>query len=117
MLFRSVMTVMTNRGLKSILKERVKLGVDVDAVVVTGGVGYSAESTPRLADIYSFSNNDGLFIGTSIEGSYLQPRNDLNKVIHKKKLSPDQIIRYQNFNKEVEDLTKIILRITKDVKE
>jgi len=114
---RVVMTVMTNRGLKSILKERVKLGVDVDAVVVTGGVGYSAESTPRLADIYSFSNNDGLFIGTSIEGSYLQPRNDLNKVIHKKKLSPDQIIRYQNFNKEVEDLTKIILRITKDVKE
>ena len=39
---RVVMTVMTHRGLKSILKERVKLGVDVDAVVVTGGVGYSA---------------------------------------------------------------------------
>ena len=114
---RVVMTVMTNRGLKSILKERVKLGVDVDAVVVTGGVGYSAESTPRLADVYSFSNNDGLFIGTSIEGSYLQPRNDLNKVVHKKKLSPDDIIRYQTFNKEIDDLTKIISRITKDVKE
>ena len=114
---RVVMTVMTNRGLKSILKERVKLGVDVDAVVISGGVGYSAESTPRLADVYSFSNNDGLFIGTSIEGSYIQPRNDLNRVIHKRKLSPDQIIRYQNFNKEIEDLTKIILRITKDVKE
>ena len=111
------MTIMTNRGLNSILKERVKLGVDVDMAIIETGIGYSAESTPRLADIYSFSNNDGLFIGTSIEGSYLQPRNDLNKVIHKKKLSPDQIIRYQNLNKEVEDLTKIILRITKDVKE
>ena len=108
---------MTNRGLKSILKERVKLGVDVDAVVVTGGVGYSAESTPRLADVYSFSNNDGLFIGTSIEGSYLQPRNDLNKVIHKKKLSPDEIIKYKNFNKEIDDLTKIISRITQNVKQ
>ncbi|MAZ46410.1 MAG: hypothetical protein CMM98_02395 [Rickettsiales bacterium] len=113
---RVVMTVMTHRGLKSILKERVKLGVDVDAVVVTGGVGYSAESTPRLADIYSFSNNDGLFIGTSIEGSYLQPRNDLNKVIHQKNLNPDEIIKYQNFNKEIDDLTKIIKRITRDVK-
>ena len=112
---RVVMTVMTHRGLKSILKERVKLGVDVDAVVVTGGVGYSAESTPRLADVYSFSNNDGLFVGTSIEGSYLQPRNDLNKVIYKKNLSPDEIIKYQNFNKETDDLTKIISRITKDV--
>ena len=114
---RVVMTVMTHRGVKSILKERVKLGVDVDAVVVTGGVGYSAESTPRLADVYSFSNNDGLFIGTSIEGSYLQPRNDLNKVIHKKELSPDEIIQHQGFNKEINDLAKIISRITKDVKE
>ena len=112
---RVVMTVMTQRGLKSILKERVKLGVDVDAVVVTGGVGYSAESTPRLADVYSFSDNDGLFVGTSIEGSYLQPRNDLNKVIYKKSLSPDEIIKYQRFNKETDDLTKIISRITKDV--
>lgn len=110
-----VMTVMTQRGLKSILKERVKLGVDVDAVVVTGGVGYSAESTPRLADVYSFSDNDGLFVGTSIEGSYLQPRNDLNKVIYKKNLSPDEIIKFQSFNKETDDLTKIISRITKDV--
>ena len=112
---RVVMTVMTHRGVKSILKERVKLGVDVDAVVVTGGVGYSAESTPRLADVYSFSDNDGLFVGTSIEGSYLQPRNDLNKVIYEKNLSPDEIIKYQNFNKETDDLTKIISRITKDV--
>ena len=114
---RVVMTVMTHRGVKSILKERVKLGVDVDAVVVTGGVGYSAESTPRLADVYSFSDNDGLFVGTSIEGSYLQPRNDLNKVIYKKNLSPDEIIKYQIFNKEADDLTKIISRITKDVEE
>ena len=112
---RVVMTVMTQRGVKSILKERVKLGVDVDAVVVTGGVGYSAESTPRLADVYSFSDNDGLFVGASIEGSYLQPRNDLNKVIYKKNLSPDEIIKYQSFNKETDDLTKIISRITKDV--
>ena len=114
---RVVMTVMTHRGVKSILKERVKLGVDVDAVVVTGGVGYSAESTPRLADVYSFSNNDGLFVGTSIEGSYLQPRNDLNKVIYKKNLTPDEIIKYQIFNKEADDLTKIISRITKDAEE
>ena len=47
--------------------------------MISDGIGYSAESTVRLADIYSFSDNKGLFLGTSIEGSYLQPRNDLNK--------------------------------------
>ena len=113
---RVVMTVMTQRGLKSILKERVKLGVDVDAVVVEGGVGYAAESTVRLADIYSFSDNKGLFLGTSIEGSYLQPRNDFNKIIHNKELSPDDILRANKPTTEVNDLKKIISRITKDVK-
>jgi lipid-binding SYLF domain-containing protein len=107
---------MTHRGLKSILKERVKLGVDVDAVVVEGGVGYSAESTLRLADIYSFSDNKGLFLGTSIEGSYLQPRNDFNKIIHKKELRADDILRADKPNEKVNDLKKIISRITKDVK-
>ena len=58
-----VMTIMTNRGLKSILKERVKLGVDVDAALMSAGVGFSAESTARLADVYSFSDNKGLFMG------------------------------------------------------
>ena len=43
-----VMTIMTHRGLKSILKERVKLGVDVDAVMISDGIGYSAESTVGL---------------------------------------------------------------------
>ena len=113
---RVVMTVMTHRGLKSILKERVKLGVDVDAVVVEGGVGYSAESTIRLADIYSFSDNKGLFLGTSIEGSYLQPRNDFNKIIHKKELRADDILRAEQPNEKVNDLKKIISRIIKDVK-
>ena len=63
------MTVMTNRGLKSILKERVKLGVDIDVALISQGVGYSAESTPRLADVYSFSDNAGLFVGGSLEGN------------------------------------------------
>ena len=40
--------------LNSILKERVKLGVDVDMAIIKSGIGYSAESTLRLADIYTF---------------------------------------------------------------
>ena len=81
------MAIMTNRGLNSILKERVKLGVDVDTALINTGIGYSAESTLRLADIYSFSDNAGLFIGGSFEGTYLQPRNDLNKIVHGVELS------------------------------
>ena len=106
-----VMTVMTNRGLKSILKERLKFGVDVDAVVVSDGIGYSAESTLRLADIYSFTDNKGLFLGSSIEGSYLQPRNDLNRMLYKKDLDSDEILKQEKPKNEISNIIKIIENI------
>ena len=103
-----LMTVMTNRGLKSVLKERVKLGVDIDAAIISEGVGYSAESTVRLADVYSFSDNKGLFLGGSLEGSYLQPRNDLNFAYHNRKFNADEIIEDSKVNRGIENLENII---------
>ena len=111
-----IMTIMTNRGLKSIVKEGVKLGVDVDSAVINSGVGYSAESTLRLSDIFTFSDNAGLFIGGSFDGSYLQPRNDLNKIVHNTELSAEDILRNNSYKKESESLKKIIFRITNDNK-
>ena len=105
------MTIMTNRGLNSILKERVKLGVDVDTAIINSGIGYSAESTLRLADIYSFSDNSGLFVGGSFEGTYLQPRNDLNKIIHGKDLSSGEILKNKSISKGISNLSKILNKI------
>ena len=102
------MTIMTNRGLTSILKERIKLGVDLDTAIIDSGVGYSAESTLRLADIFTFSDNKGLFVGGSLEGTYLQPRNDLNRVVHGLDLSSEQIIENKNLSKGISNLVKIL---------
>ena len=112
-----VMTVMTNRGLKSVLKERIKFGVDVDAVVVSDGVGYSAESTLRLADIYSFTDNEGLFLGSSIEGSYLQPRNDLNRFLYKQEFDSEEILKSNEPRIEINNIIKIIQNITNEKSE
>ena len=105
------MTIMTNRGLNSILKERVKLGVDVDTAIINSGIGYSAESTLRLADIYSFSDNSGLFVGGSLEGTYLQPRNDLNKIIHGKEFTSEEILENKSISKGISNLSKILNKI------
>ena len=105
------MTIMTNRGLNSILKERVKLGVDVDTALINSGVGYSAESTLRLADIYSFSDNSGLFVGGSLEGTYLQPRNDLNQIIHGKEFTSEEILKNKSISKGISNLSKILNKI------
>ena len=103
-----VMTIMSNRGLKSIVKERVKFGIDVDVAVVNEGVGFSAESTLRLADIFSFSDNNGLFLGSSLEGSYLQPRNDYNKKLHKESLKSNDIISNAFITKSSKRFSKLI---------
>ena len=103
-----ILTVMTEKGLKSILRERVKFGVDVDAAVANQGVGYSAESTIRLADIYSFSDNSGLFIGGSFEGSYIQPRNDLNTAFHKKSFSTEDILNISVVHPEATSLVNVL---------
>ena len=105
------MTIMTNRGLNSILKERVKLGVDVDTAIINSGIGYSAESTLRLADIYSFSDNSGLFVGGSLEGTYLQPRNDLNQIIHGKEFTSEEILENKSISKGISNLSKILNKI------
>ena len=105
------MTIMTNRGLKSILKERVKLGVDIDAALISQGFGYSAESTPRLADVYSFSDNSGLFLGGSLEGTYLQPRNDINDAFHKKRFISDDILNNSLISKDLQNLSDILNRL------
>ena len=105
------MTIMTNRGLNSILKEKVKLGVDVDTAIINSGIGYSAESTLRLADIYSFSDNSGLFVGGSFEGTYLQPRNDLNKIIHGKNFSTEEILKNKSISKGISNLSKILSKV------
>ena len=102
---------MTNRGLNSILKERVKLGVDVDMAIIKSGIGYSAESTLRLADIYTFSDNAGLFVGGSFEGTYLQPRNDLNSILHGIEFSPDEILNQKKISKGIWSLNKILNNI------
>ena len=105
------MTIMTNRGLNSIIKERIKLGVDIDTAIINTGVGFSAQSTLRLADIYTFSDNSGLFLGGSFEGSYLQPRNDLNKIIHGVEFTPDNVLDKKNISKGINGLVKILNEI------
>ena len=111
-----VMTVMSLRGLKSILGERVKFGVDIDAAVINEGIGYSAESTLRLADIFSFSDNKGLFLGGSFEGTYLQPRNDLNFSLYNQEYTKEEILEETSFNKAALEVIQILKNINSETK-
>ena len=72
-----MLLIMTERGLNAVLTQKVKVGVDVNAAIGPYGVGAKAATTVNLgADIYTYSLNQGAFVGFSVEGAVIYPRSE-----------------------------------------
>lgn len=89
-----ILLVMNNKGAKSVLSSKVKLGTD--ASVAAGPKGRTAEAATDIvmkAEILSYSRNKGLFIGLSLEGSTLRQDNGANQNLYGRKLTAREIVR------------------------
>ena len=72
-----MLMIMTDRALNAILKQKVKVGGDVSAAIGPYGVGGKAATTVNLgADIFTYSLNQGMFAGFSVEGAVIYPRKE-----------------------------------------
>jgi lipid-binding SYLF domain-containing protein len=88
-----VLLVMNDRGMKSILDSKVKLGADASAAAGPKGRTASADTDAYMrAEILSYSRARGLFAGISLEGSTLRPDNDANADVYGRKLTARQIV-------------------------
>jgi len=88
-----VLLVMNDRGARSILNSKVKLGGD--AAVAAGPKGRDAAAATDVtlrAEILSYSRSRGLFAGVSLEGSTVRADNDANERLYGKKVSAEDII-------------------------
>ncbi len=88
-----VLLVMNDRGAKSILESKVKLGGD--ASIAAGPVGRDAAANTDAymrAEILSYSRTRGLFAGISLEGSTLRPDDDANADVYGHKFTARQIV-------------------------
>jgi len=88
-----VMLVMNDKGAKSVLSSKVKLGAD--AAVAAGPKGRSAEAATYAvmkAEILSYSHSKGAFAGVSLEGSTLRSDGDANKNLYGKDVNAEQIV-------------------------
>ena len=88
-----VLLVMNNKGAKSVLSSKVKLGADASAAA--GPKGRSAAAATDVvmkAEILSYSRSRGLFAGLSLEGSTLRSDGGANKNLYGKELSAEQIV-------------------------
>jgi len=88
-----VLLVMNERGAKSILSNKVKLGADASAAA--GPKGRNAEASTDVsfrAEILSYSRARGLFAGISLAGSTVRPDNKSNEKVYRKSVEAPDIV-------------------------
>jgi lipid-binding SYLF domain-containing protein len=88
-----VILVMNDKGAKSVMSSKVKLGGE--ASVAAGPVGRttSAETDAVMnAEMLSWSRSKGVFGGVSLEGSTIRSDDGANKKLYGKELNAKQII-------------------------
>jgi lipid-binding SYLF domain-containing protein len=88
-----VLLVMNEKGAKSVMTSKVKLGGDASVAAGPVGRATSAETDIVMnAEILSWSRNKGLFAGISLAGSTLRSDDDANKNLYGKDVNAKQII-------------------------
>ena len=88
-----VILIMNNRGVESLLHNKVKLGAD--ASIAAGPKGRDAQAAVDAAfraGMLSYSRSRGAFAGVSLEGATLRPDNDANRRLYGKEVSAPDIV-------------------------
>lgn len=88
-----ILLVMNDKGARTVIKGKVKLGAD--ASVAAGPVGKDAEAATSgnmSAELLSYSHAQGVFAGVSLSGSSLGDDEDANANFYGKKLTATDII-------------------------
>jgi lipid-binding SYLF domain-containing protein len=88
-----VFTIMTENGLKAVLSNQMKLGVDASVAVGPIGKGVEASTTTNFnSDIYQFAKTEGLFGGGAFEGALIYRRDEWNRGFYGRSVTPQQIV-------------------------
>jgi len=88
-----VLVFTNDDGVKSLLKGKVKLGVD--ASVAAGPVGRKAQASTDVllkSSIWSYSRSKGLFAGVSLDGAAITMDDSANEKVYGKKLTGEDIL-------------------------
>ena len=88
-----VILILNNRGVESLLHNKVKLGAD--ASIAAGPKGRDAQAAVDAAfraEMVSYSRSRGAFAGVSLEGATLRPDNDANRRLYGKDIAAPEIV-------------------------
>ena len=89
-----VVLVMNDKGARTMLHGKAKLGAD--ASIAAGPVGKTAEASTNAslnAEMLSYSESNGVFAGVSLSGTTMGPDDDANKDLYGKKVTGEEIFK------------------------
>jgi SH3 domain-containing YSC84-like protein 1 len=88
-----VIAVMTDKGLHAITNREVTLGGAAGLAVGELGAGARADTgMDRKADMYAFARSEGLYVGISLEGSVVAPRETWDQQLYGESATPQSIL-------------------------
>jgi lipid-binding SYLF domain-containing protein len=88
-----MLLLMTDKAVQAVIKNKVKLGAEVSAAAGPVGAELEAATTTNLRDdVYSYSRSGGLFIGASLEGAVIAPREEWNESYYGRKVVIQDIL-------------------------
>jgi lipid-binding SYLF domain-containing protein len=88
-----VLLVMNDKGARSVMSSKVKIGADASAAAGPVGRNASAETDIVMkAEILSWSRAQGIFAGISLSGSTMRADDGANKALYGKDLSANDIV-------------------------
>ena len=78
-----VFIILTEKGLLAMLDHKFKVGAEAGVTMVAVGAGIEGATTSAVgSDIVAFANSNGLFVGASLEGSFIDADNDWNALYY-----------------------------------
>jgi len=105
-----VLLIMTDKGMDAMLSTKFQLGAD--ASVAAGPVGAGTQAA--TADVLQFSRSKGIFGGLTLEGSVLNPRENLNGAYYGNSASPlDILVKGSYSNAQANDLRAKLATLSK----
>lgn len=105
-----LLTIQTGKGLTSIIDDKVTLGGELSAAIGPVGEGMGGTTTTNMnADIYSFSVNQGGFIGASVEGAAIWEDEEANAAFYEDGAHSNDIILHGKYSNPAADKLRNLL--------
>ncbi len=110
-----MLLLMTDRGVKAIVDDKkLKLGADLGVALGPVGGGAEAGVTLGSADVIVYSLSKGLYLGISLEGSIIEPREGLNEEYYGEAVVTRPIVMEgKHINRHADNLRDALAKISK----